>query len=174
MTIQNINKWLKTQGLTPFGEPIFRLIWSDESFEYRRGTFNDFYESIYLRTVTETRKVPKYNYIFERWVLEIWSPATSPELPESLERGSYEPFFVFEDKDGNYLPPAFKAVQFIINASQQVRSTPLTRASDLITEASLKEDKEVQHFMDQIDTSPISNALHMREGLGYTKGLKNA
>lgn len=169
--IKLINDWLAKQGKNPQGRPLFRLVWSNNETEIRYGTFNDFKGDIFLRSVTETRRVLKYNYINERWILEMWLPVSNPELPASQYEGTWEPLFVFEGKDNCYLQPTMKTVQFLIEQSRQPKkkSTP----AELAEEDQRKFDKEIQDFMDQIDVSPISNALHMGEGVGYTKALEN-
>jgi hypothetical protein len=147
------------------GEPIFRLIWSEDSFEVRRGVFNDYNGLIFLRTEAAVRRVPKYNYIKDRWILEKWvSPEEcfTPELPESTQ-GSYEPCFVFEDAKRNPLPVTRKVVEFLVNwANGKVRSMSNSERKTL--ESSI-EEKEIQDFMDALEVSPITNALHMKEGV---------
>lgn len=163
-----IYTWLKTLGQDVFGNAPFKLVWSEDETELRHGTFSDFDNLIFLRTVTETRRTKKYPYIKERWILEKYFPAEKTfnlELPES-RNGCYEPFFVFESGKGDYLLPTIKVVEFIVNmASGKTRKmTPGERLA-LHEKA---EDKEVQDFADSLDCSPIQNALHMKQGVGYS------
>jgi len=174
--MQTIKKWLNQQGRTLDGRPIFRLVWSSHEQEYRFGEFNKFYGEIYLGCERGLRLVPKYPYIGERWILEKYAPpeqAYVEDIPET-RHGSYEPFFVFEDSKGNPLPVTLKVVEFLVNFSRKaIRASPITRAIELRDEAQVKEDKEVQEFMDSLECSEICNALHMREGVGYSKEIKN-
>lgn len=172
-----IDNWLKAQGGNLQGLPTYRLVWSDDERELRYGTFNDFTDSgLFLRQVTETRWVLKYQNIVARWILEKWlgpEQAINPELPRSAQ-GSYEPFYVFEDNKGNALPPTLKSVEFYINfARTQVRENALTRKLEFATDWEKMDAKELQHEMDMVDVSPMQSLLHTREGLGYTKGLKD-
>lgn len=167
--METIHKYLKKQGLTPFGAPIFKLVWSEDEREMRRGTFNEFYGEIFLRTFVGVKNVPKYNYIKDRWILEKWQPSAVLELPESERRGTYEPFYVFEDTNHNYLEPNLKAIEFLIEFSRRQNILPGDRASQLRTEAEEADRRQYQRDYDAIDSSPIQNALHLKEGVGYGK-----
>src|SRR3990167_6442773 len=90
------------------GIAIWRVVYSENEFEKRFGTYNDISPAgIFLRTVTEVREVPKYRqwvqykYILER--LTLIPEISADDLP--TPKLSYEPLWVFEDKFGNYLPP---------------------------------------------------------------------
>ncbi|MFI5420539.1 MAG: hypothetical protein ACHQ1H_06190 [Nitrososphaerales archaeon] len=167
--METFNKFLKKQGKVPSGAPLFKLVWSNSETELRSGTFEDYTTGgLFIRTFVGTRRVLKYNYIIDRWILEKWFPpelTISHELPDS-KNGSYEPLYVFEDKKGNYLPPNLKALNFLIEQTRQPnRSTP----EQLINALLEKEEKEVKEIEDSLDLSPIQNALHMGEGTGYGK-----
>lgn len=107
------------------GLPIFRVVWSDDEMEYRHGTFDDFIPGtqIYIRTVTETRHLPKYRqWIHGRHILErlvLVPEFQQAELPAA--KISYEPLWVFRKGDDNetpegYLPPRLDAAKFIIDS----------------------------------------------------------
>jgi len=96
--------------------PNFRVVWSNDQQEWRKGTFRDFYGSVFLREVFETRNVSKYLHFKDRWVLEKFFPVkhgTIPELPGITH--SYEPLFVFHSASGVYLPPVYYVCEAIIN-----------------------------------------------------------
>lgn len=118
--IESINKYLKEQfGLDTLSNlTIWRVVFSEEQFEKRLGTYDDITPAgIFIRRVTEVREVPKYRqWINEKYVLErlvVVPEQNLDELPTS--KISYEPIWVFEDKDGNYLPPRIDACKFIID-----------------------------------------------------------
>jgi|SRR5215204_5806860 len=118
--VESINRQLVDQfGIDSIsGLPIWRIIFSEDEFEKRHGTYDDISPAgIYIRTVTEVRLVPKYRqYIHQKYVLErlsIIPEINAADLP--AEKLSYEPLYVFEDKKGNYLPPHFVAAKFIID-----------------------------------------------------------
>lgn len=157
-----INQRLSHYGRVD-GNPIYRLVWSNDMTEKRFGEFSDFYNDVFLRTVTETREVPKYSYIDDRWILEMLILGTG-----------YEPLFTFESAKGEFLHPTLKICLFLVEQNERMRldrPSPLSRAAELREQERVREDREVQDFMDQIDSSPIQNALHLREGIGY-RGVK--
>jgi len=119
-TIAKINSQLKDLfGIdTVTGLPIWRVVWSEDQFEHRLGTYDDVTENgIYLRTVTEVRYVPKYRqWIKEKYVLErlvVVPDINKEDLPTA--KISYENLWTFEDKNGNYLPPRIDAAKFVID-----------------------------------------------------------
>lgn len=100
------------------GLAIWRVVWSEDQFEHRRGTYDDFTPSgIYIRTVTEVRYVPKYRqWIKQRYVLErlVVVPETNAgDLP--AVKLSYEPIYPFQTEQGEYLPPRIDACQFVVD-----------------------------------------------------------
>lgn len=104
---------------TVTGVPMWRVSWSEDQFEKRLGTYDDHTEGgLYIRTVTEVREVPKYSqWIHRKYVLEQLvgiPPQNQMELPDA--KMSYEPLWVFEDGQGNYLPPSFAAAKFVIDS----------------------------------------------------------
>ncbi len=112
--ITRINKILADSfGSTLDGKPFFRLVWSDSEFEFRKGTYNEFYGQIFLRKIEGVRNVPKYNYIHQRWILERWSPPWMVQTNEIVNHNGYEPLYLFEDKNGNYLDPNLKVCSFV-------------------------------------------------------------
>lgn len=119
-TITDVNKQLiDLFGIeTDSGNAIWRVVWSDDQFEHRLGEYTDITPSgVFLRTVKEVRYVPKYRqwiqhkYILERLV--IVPEQNLIDLPATKK--SYEVIWVFEDKDGNPLPPRIDACKFIID-----------------------------------------------------------
>lgn len=119
-TIETINRQLSDQyGIdTLSGQAIWRVVWSEDQFEHRYGTYDDYTPSgLYIRTATEVRYVPKYRqWIKEKYVLErlvLIPEINAGDLPAT--KMSYEPLYVFETNSGKYLPPRLDAAQFIIN-----------------------------------------------------------
>jgi hypothetical protein len=162
-----INDFLKNYRKNLSNDPIFRVVWSDDLTETRFGEFNDYYGNIFLRKFIGYRQVPKYNYINERWILEKWLPAEDSYINEvpNTHNGSYEPVYVFQDKDLNYLEPNLKIVKIVIFFSEgNVRKMTPSERQQL---ADISENEEVQDFIDRIDVTPVSNALAMKEGVGY-------
>lgn len=123
ISVEGINTWLKdNRGLNPFGQPLYKVVWSSSLTERRFGKFTDYSNGLFLRQVEEVRDVPKYKWKPDRWVLERWCEGTGrKELDDS--RGTYEPVFFFEDKLNNPLPVTLKSVDFLTTAAEMQKMT---------------------------------------------------
>lgn len=168
MKFPEITEWLNKQGKSPTGLPLFRLTWSDGETEWRYGVFREYFGEIFIREEYGTKLVPKYPYIKSRWILEMWFPpeiSMAKELPHSRQ-GSYEPLFVFQDKNGNELLVAMRPVEYIVNfALHGPRMSSNARASEDKIEEEIREAKEMAEFEDKIDCSVISSLLHSKEAI---------
>ena len=135
------------------GQSIFRVVWSEDQFEKRHGTFDDFLPGtkIFLRTITETREVPKYRqWIHGRHILErlvVVPEINQGELPST--KISYEPLWVFRKGDDNeteegYLPPRLDACKFIIDAILTAQSYNTM----MITGQESKDKNNLKRYLD--------------------------
>jgi hypothetical protein len=168
--IEELNKYLKSQGISITGQTMYRLVWSESIFEYRRGLFRDFTKSgLFIREAVETRRVRKYNYIKERFILEKWAPGNltnNPELPDSMN-GDYLPIYVFEDKHGNYLPPNRKVLDFILDFMHGRIN------KDAEIDPKVLEEKEIKYTMESFEDAPdFKTSGEIRNAIAYTRGLK--
>ena len=149
--IEQLNSRIGAEYMSIDGRALFRLIWSENAFENRRGTFREFSDSgLFIREVTEVRRVRKYNYIHNRWIFEAWAPGNltaNVETPDTVN-GDSVPVYVFEDRHGGYLPPNEKVVRFLIAAVYgKVRR-------DEIPSQEYLEEKEIQRVEDSLDDHP--------------------
>src|SRR5271169_6775749 len=98
----SIQSFLDKGPRNPYNKPIFRLIWSEEAFEKRLGTYRTYAGNIFIREETKVELTKKYNFIHERWIFEQWFPPEVCMNPELIEAnlGSYEARYVF-DSGGN-------------------------------------------------------------------------
>jgi hypothetical protein len=155
--IESINRRLVDHfGLdTSTNQPIWRVVWSEDQFEHRLGTYDDFVPNteIYLRTVTEVRYVPKYSqwlpnvYVLERLV--VVPDNNIPELPAT--KLSYEPIYAFRTTSGIPLPPKFAAAKFAIDliyAAQGKSSVAKYKDPD----AGLDTEQQFEKKIEEIDT----------------------
>lgn len=119
--IETINKFLRNKyGIdTVSGKVMWKVIWSEDEYEYRYGTYTDWDESgtIFLREVTETRYVKRINYVKDRYILCNLQGVPIESQDELVGvKLSYEPIWTFETpKTEKYLPPTADACEFIIN-----------------------------------------------------------
>jgi hypothetical protein len=169
---KSLNKWLRESfGKTVTGKTKFRLVWSEDILENRKGEFNEFYGQIYLRTIRGVRELKKYNYIHNRYILEGWKDddlSFNGEVPDA-KGGDYIPIWVFEDKNGNPLPVTHKILTFLIAAIQG-----RVRKDDEISEKEADE-KEIQAQIDSFDDHPgwLKTSGPARNSVAYDKELKN-
>lgn len=141
----------KTQETIPDARPKFRVVWADEQYEIRKGTFNIFSGGIFLRTEIGIKKVRKYSYINERWILEKLVYAPTEELPES-EKGHYEIVWNFESKDGKYLKPIWIAIDLLVKTLLG-RSKWHRGQKEINADEAAKFRKEIEEFEEQLDIS---------------------
>ncbi len=164
--LDTINKYLKRFGLNDSNEPRFRVVWSNDQFEQRRGEFTEFYGTIFVRVFVGVKRVPKYPYISDRYVLECWAPphqSFNDELPDAVN-GTYEPIYVFESAAGDPLSLALAPIELIMGVTMNPRH-PATRRNER-DYAEIKRDKDQTAYdEDSLECSEISNALHMREAI---------
>lgn len=155
-TIESINRQLiDLFGIdTVTGQAMWRVVWSEDQFEHRYGTYTDYTPdgNIFLREVTETRYVPKYRqWIKERYVLErlVLIPEVSmAELP--AVKMSYEPMYPFQANTGEYLPPRLDAAKFIIDVVLAAQGkTSLTKYAD--PAAGLSTDEVIEMKNKELD-----------------------
>lgn len=168
---KRLNNWLRDQGISITGQVMYRLVWSESIYENRFGKFRDFTSSgLFVREVTETRRVRKYNYIHERFILEKWAPGNltaNRELPDA-SNGDYIPVYVFEDKKGNYLPPTERALKFILD----YMNGRVDKDSEVPQE--LLDEKEIKYQVESMDNHPdFSTSGEARNAIAYSKGLRH-
>lgn len=146
-----LNEFLLNRGgRNLFNQPLYKLVWSTSELELRFGTFREFRDDVFIREVTETRWTRKYNYIHDRWILERWIPPAlghNKELPLSSQ-GTYEPIYVFEDGNRQYLAPNIKVLEFIIEMAERPR---IMTEAEIISELKGKEEKEVLQIMEALE-----------------------
>lgn len=112
--IEVLNKRLiDYYGKTLEGNAIFRIVWSEDQFENRLTNYTkDGFELL----TPEVKLLPKYRqWIQERYVLEQLVAVPEFQQEELGIKISYEPLYVYADKNLNYLPPKWEATQFIID-----------------------------------------------------------
>jgi hypothetical protein len=138
--------------------PNYRIVWSTDQFEHRKGTYEDYDENgTFIRRVQEVRYVEKYPFYPNRWILE--SLQFNELNPELFTKISYEPLWVFGEA-GSDPQPLWRAVQLIVNISKAVEKVKRTQ-KDLDEEEFQKVQKERQLFKEilQNESPYIAGAL---------------
>ncbi len=173
--IEFINKQLERKyGKYINGMPNWRVVFSEDQFEKRLGTYSDFTpEGIFLREVTEVREAPKYRqWVHEKYILEgltLIPEINQAELPVS--RLSYELMWVFEDGAGGYLPPRFDACIFIIDTTrenQEGHSVAKHKDPDSDPQQAIaNREQRIKALQEELfgDATEIGDALSYKQGI---------
>lgn len=177
-TIDSINRQLVDLfGIdTATGLSMWKIVWSEDQFEHRLGTYEDFTESgLWIRTVTEVRWVPKYRqwirnkYVIERLV--IIPEVNEGELPAN--KLSYEPIYVFETNSGQYLPPRVDAAKFVIDSvlAAQGKSS-LAKYKDPFTGTDAEEQIAIKEAeIDRLQTELFGNETDAGDALAHGEAI---
>lgn len=166
-SLKKLNKWLHAHyGEDVLHRPRFRISWSDDQTELRKGFFNDFYNDILIRRVKEVREVKKYEASMPspRWVLEQILFYDSEEIPRARE-GSYEPVWTFQTGTGAYLPlPSFRILEFMMNTLMYGERL---KKGDYDEREAEEKRKEIAYFEDYLEdkSSYIQSMLHEGEAV---------
>lgn len=156
--VEAINKSLLEQFRVLDGRPIYRLVWSDDQYEVRKGKFSDFYGHIFLREVTAIRNIKKYWYIQEPcWIMEklifIEGHAALKDIVSELVEagnGVYESVFAFGNK-----PVAWEVIDFILHTLHNPQRPDPAKVKAM---EELEEKNEVKYFEDELsdgERSPL-------------------
>lgn len=149
-----INKYLKnTYGCSLNGRPRFRLVWSEDLREVRKGLFSP------LQVFETVENRPKYSFLKDRWVLEIDTFAYADifgraiaEKDKTVMKGDgYEPLKAFQNRKGEYLPPDMEICKIICDRWVELVNRPegqrLTRKQASYDDAAIMK-KETQKFFE--------------------------
>jgi len=148
------------------GQAIWRVVWSEDQLEKRLVETSD--SGLFLLS-PQVRVVPKYRqWIKEKYVLErlvLIPEINKDELP--TQKISYEPIFVFMDKDNNYLPPKIEVCKLVIDtvyAAQGKTSLAKYKDPDTTPEAyRARIDKTYNELFGE--ETNVSDALAYGEGI---------
>lgn len=94
-------------GLNRFGGPNFRAVWSESRMDWVCGKWTDTDESgeTVIREVVESRYVPKYWAINNKWLIERWYPPEHDGTPEEWLRRTRPPEHFYEEGNVPQLGP---------------------------------------------------------------------
>jgi len=168
-SIELINTQLERHyGAHDTGRPFFRVVWSEDQFEKRLTEYSDAGVALLQ---PEVRELPKYRqWIKAKYVLEGLTEVPDVNIRElPVSKLSYEPVWVFQDENENYLPPRFDACKFLLDNMQHGKAY-FAKYSDPDSdplEALANKEKRVQAIQDELygDKSTVSDALHYKEGV---------
>lgn len=118
-TKKEVNRLLAQKyGKALDGRANYRVVFANEEFENREGHFNDFHSDIFIRTVKEKRRVPKYvgPDFKDFWILEKLVPIPDGQIRDELcgLKEDYFPCWVLRTNSGKRLPLSWKAINNFI------------------------------------------------------------
>lgn len=149
-------------------KPLYRIVWSTSQIERRYGTFIKETEAgIFLGYETCERDVPKYQLFRDMWVLE-W---VQPNIGNNELRAdvTYEPLYVFRDRDNNPLPYDWEIIEVIVKY-HQMRVVGKTQAM-IDSEEQEKKRLESEAIYDELkqERDAFHGKLHDHEGVVLDK-----
>ena len=151
--------------------PLFRVVWSHDQLEKRRTNYTD--EGILLPYFV-VKEVPKYRqWCDNRYVLERLTPIPSGVETDMVGTTSYEPVWVFQDKNNEYLPPNYDVIKIVIySMMHQMHERFGQKYKDPRAEKDWKEMNEEQfraRYKELFgNETNVTDALHTGEAVGYT------
>lgn len=149
----------------------YRIVWSDDQYEKRRGTFNKITSNgIFINSTTGVMLVPKYKYIPHQWVLERLYDV--PEGTDLIEKKSYEPIWAFGDNDPRNCWDAVKILvdTVIENVFKAKENRPQTAKykedpTQWNTKEAIRERVSKLQKILYPDETPLADAIHFGEGI---------
>ena len=168
MNADEINRKLKDNyGVDLLGNQKFRVVWSEDQTEKRLVT--SYREGEFIVNLDKPKAVivPKYNYVSERFILEKLEYNNNPELTEKF---TYEPLFVFQDGNKNFLPLNWEAIRLIINAIEN-RVTVKKTDKQVWDEEQEDLQKEIKRNLDYLNAtgrSDLQQKLSMKEAVSMS------
>lgn len=163
-SIESINKRLISEfGRELNGKPKFRVVFSEDQYEKRITEFTD--EGFELLQ-PEVRLLPKYKqWVKAKYILERFVPVVGET--DLLDNMSYEPVWVFQDKNGNYLPPFFEGCSLIIEGLyERTKKTSFAKYKD---ESVSKEARLAE--VERVERELFGNETDVGDALAYGSGV---
>lgn len=163
--IEDINKKLLERYGKYYDErPNFRVVFSDDQFEMRRTEFTDEgFELIH----PEVRLLPKYRqYIQQKYILERLVPVVGET--DLTEKTSYEPAWVFRDKNGNYLPPFYDGCVHVIESILSVMDKANTHVR--YKDKNVPEEERLAHLK-AVEKDLFGNETDIGDALSIGTGV---
>ena len=176
--VKELNQKLKEMyGEFAEGTPNYRIVWSDDQFEYRDVTSSPVskFDAHGNKIGEETGVLflPKYRqWIPHMWVLEKCIDVPEIGNPELITKFSYEPIFPFRDRNGQALPPVWDICWITIASINyhMGREVQMYKDPDLSPEQQIMKIDKIMADLFPNETE-IGDALAQKSGVGYTKEI---
>jgi hypothetical protein len=147
--------------------PRFRVVFSEDQFEKRLTDYSD--SGLFL-TTPQVRLLPKYKqWITAKYILERYVEVQGET--DLVERHSYEPAWVFQDKLGRYLPPFYEGCKLIIE-SMYSRIAGANSFAKYKDENATKEGRLAE--IEKVERELFGNETEVGDHLAYGTGVSFA
>jgi hypothetical protein len=129
--------------------PKYRIVWSSNEYEVRTGIYAKYTTAgIYLGEEKKTVRVKKYPMWDGFWILEYIQPnLANPELKANW---SYEPIYIFKDRQSTPLPLDWHVIEAIVNFHRKGMSKPTPTSSEIEHEYEEQLEKEKAEMLDYL------------------------
>jgi hypothetical protein len=175
-TIEVLNRRLEERyGKYLDGRPLFRIVFSDDQFEKRWVEYSKGVQLLNKRI----EEKPKYRqYIPHKYIIERLT--VIPEFVETdlIENTTYECLWVFEDVQGNPLPPKWEVCEIVID---QVHKASVRAVGGKIDEDTLMESLSLkdpnlppeikQARLNQLVQDMFGNETDVTDALAHKSGI---
>lgn len=128
--IKLINKFLESNyGRASDNKPKFRVVWSEDLTEVRKGLFNP------LQVIESIERRPKYSYLKDKYILEFYTLAFPEAFGKALAHAReivmdgdfYEPLRVFMTKKREYVKPDIEICKIFCDQFVEMINRPAAR-----------------------------------------------
>lgn len=166
MDIHLINRKLsENYGKDFLGQPLYRVVWSNDQLEKRFAEFTDWVPNtnILLRRVKEVREVKKYPYLDHEYVLEkLFRNQHNDEILDNKTlnplAATYEPMWAFgHEKNGRAKYPIWRAIELIIISVNNPKKLTPSQMNDKEFEQALEDERLMTEFL---NTHIKNDSLH--------------
>jgi hypothetical protein len=167
-TIESINeKLIREYGIDiSLNMPNWRVVFSEDQYEKRLTNFTD--EGFEL-LFPEVRELPKYKqHIRAKYILEHLVPVTEGIETDLVTKVSFEPSWVFQDKNGNYLPPFFEGCQHVIESVLAATGNP--KAFAKYKDETISVEARAAHLK-KVEDELFGNESDLGDHLAYKTGI---
>ena len=166
-SIESINeKLLREYGVEVncSNQPKFRVVFSDDEYEKR---WTDCTDEGFELLQPEVRLLPKYKqWVRGKYILERLIPVIGET--DLTTKVSYEPAWVFQDKNGNYLPPFFEGCKHIIESMHSAidKAGAFTKYKD----KNITPEEHLAHIK-KVEDELFGNETPVGDALAYGSGV---
>jgi hypothetical protein len=172
MISPTLQKYINSQLRSRYGistddkQPIFRIVWSNDQLEKRKSKFTPNGIELLFPEIQEFKKYEIIGVV-DKWVLERLVLVPEIQQDELGVKVSYEPIWVFQDKDGNPLPPFLDACLLVVNTLYAALGKKSLRP--YIDEEGTAEAKEAR--IDKLSEELFGNETSTGDALAHKSGV---